>query len=163
MNIFLKKMLRFQENALLLHYYFSSLVFNKIKKIKRNKGINTMRIKIGSWVVFSVAGWAVLCCMTSFISPDRYMSLYGLVILSKETNRNDEALVLAQQIFDREIKISSSLQAIRNETWQLIENSQTEKVVPAPESRMNVKPLTTTQQTWRDKFSETVPKAFAPP
>jgi hypothetical protein len=35
------------------------------------------------------------------------MSLYGLVILSKETNRNDEALVLAQQIFDKKHKVLS--------------------------------------------------------
>jgi hypothetical protein len=81
-----------------MHYFCIIIsVFNKLKKIK---GINTMRVKFWSSVVFSVAGLAILCCMTSFISPDRYMSLYGSVILSKETNRNEEAPKLAQQIFD---------------------------------------------------------------
>ncbi|MDR0726023.1 MAG: hypothetical protein LBF59_08475 [Prevotellaceae bacterium] len=85
---------------------------------------------------------------------------------SKQQNRNEEALKLARQILDKEIKIFSpaTLQAIKNDTRQVIENRQSEKNVPAPESRTNLKTPTTGQQIpWRDKFSDTVPKTFAPP
>jgi hypothetical protein len=78
------------------------------------------------------------------------------------TNCNEEALKLAQ-ILDKKVKKSSSVNAVRNEMRQSIENSQTKKTVPAPESRTSINPLTTGQQTGRDKFSETLPKAFAPP
>jgi hypothetical protein len=47
--------------------------------------------------------------------PNRFMLLYQLALLYKETNRNDEALKLAHQIVDKEIKIpSSTVQAIRH-------------------------------------------------
>jgi hypothetical protein len=84
----------------------------------------------------------------------------------KQQNRNEEALKSAQQILDKVVKILSpaTLQAVKNEIRQLIENRQAEKVVPAPEYRTSFETLKPRQQTtWRDKFSETVPKAFAPP
>jgi hypothetical protein len=82
----------------------------------------------------------------------------------KETNRKKDALKPAQQILNKEIKNPSSpVNAIRNEMRQLTEISQTKKVVPALESRTNIEPLTTEQQTGREKFSDTAPKAFAPP
>jgi hypothetical protein len=45
---------------------------------------------------------------------------------------------------------------------QLIENSQTEKIVPATESRTSFE-TKTTKTTGRDKFSDAIPKTFAPP
>jgi hypothetical protein len=55
--------------------------------------------------------------------PNRFMPLYQLVLLYKETNRNEEALKLAQQILDKEVKIpSATVNAIKNEMRQLIEN-----------------------------------------
>jgi hypothetical protein len=86
----------------------------------------------------------------------RFMPLYRLVFVPNETNCNEKALNLAQQI-------PSPVNAIRNEMRQPTENSQTESSVPATESRTSINPLTIRQQTGRDKFSEIVPKAFAPP
>jgi hypothetical protein len=112
-----------------------------------------MKVKVWSSVVFSVAGLAILCGMTSFMSPNRYMPLHWLALLSKETNRNEEALKLAQQILEKEIKIpSSTVHAIRNEMQRLIENSQTEKVAPEQENRTHVKPFKT--QPRQDDLSE---------
>jgi hypothetical protein len=83
----------------------------------------------------------------------------------KQQNRNEKALKSAQQILDKVVKILSpaTLQAVKNEIQQLRENSQTKKVVPAPECRTSFETLKIRQKTRRDKFSETVPKAFAPP
>jgi hypothetical protein len=79
--------------------------------------------------------------LTSFMYSYCFMVKYKPILLSKETNRNEKALKPAHQIIDRGIKISSSLQTIRNEMQRFIENSQTEKVVPVPESWTNVESL----------------------
>ncbi|MDR1341609.1 MAG: O-antigen ligase family protein [Prevotellaceae bacterium] len=80
--------------------------------------------------------------LAASMCPNRFMPLYQLVILYRETNRNEEALNLAQQILDKEIKIpSATVSAIRNEMQQLIEDGQKEKTVPEPESRTNVESL----------------------
>jgi tetratricopeptide (TPR) repeat protein len=80
--------------------------------------------------------------LASAMCPNRFMPLYQLVLLYKETNRNEDALKVAQQILDKKVKIpSSTVNAIKNEMRQLIENRQTEKVVPAPESRTSVEPV----------------------
>ncbi|MDR2286783.1 MAG: hypothetical protein LBE04_04815 [Prevotellaceae bacterium] len=42
--------------------------------------------------------------LVASMCPNRFMPLYQLVLLYKETNRNDEALKLAQQILDKEVK-----------------------------------------------------------
>jgi hypothetical protein len=82
----------------------------------------------------------------------------------KQQNRNNEALKSAQQILEKIVKILSSfVNAIRNKMRQPTENGQTKKVVPAPECRTSFETLKTRQKTRCDKFSETVPKAFAPP
>jgi hypothetical protein len=94
--------------------------------------------------------------LTFSMYPTRLMSLYRLVLVPKETNCNEKALKLAQQI-------PSPVNAIKNEMRQPTENSQMERSVPATESRTSFETLTTKLQTWRDKFSEIVPKAFAPP
>ncbi|MDR1341611.1 MAG: hypothetical protein LBK58_16410 [Prevotellaceae bacterium] len=92
------------------------------------------------------------------------MPLDHLVSSYKGTNCNKKALKSAQQILNKETKNPSSpVSAIRNEMRQLTEISQTKKVVPALESQTNIEPLTTEQQTWREKFSDIAPKAFAPP
>jgi O-antigen ligase len=60
--------------------------------------------------------------LASSMCPNRFMPLYQLVLLYKDTNRREEALKLAQQILDRDIKIpSSTVNAIRNEMRRLIE------------------------------------------
>ncbi|MDR2651283.1 MAG: O-antigen ligase family protein [Prevotellaceae bacterium] len=80
--------------------------------------------------------------LAAAMCPNRFMPLYRLVLLYKETNRNEEALALAQRIVDKKVKIpSSTVNAIKNKMLQLIENSQTEKVMPVSESRTNVEPL----------------------
>jgi O-antigen ligase len=80
--------------------------------------------------------------LAASMCPNRFMPLYQLVLLYRETNRNEEALNLAQQIFEKEIKIpSSTVNAIRNEMQKLIEDSQKEKTVPEPESRTNAESL----------------------
>jgi O-antigen ligase len=72
--------------------------------------------------------------LASSMCPNRFMPLYQLVLLYRETNRNEEALKLAQQILEKEIKIpSSTVNAIRNEMQRLIEDSQKEKTVPEPD------------------------------
>jgi hypothetical protein len=87
-----------------------------------------------------------------------------LVSSYKGINCNKKTLKSAQQILNKETKNPfSPVNAIRNEMRQLTEISQTKKVVPALESRTNIEPLTTEQQTGREKFSDTAPKAFAPP
>jgi hypothetical protein len=109
------------------------------------------------------SGLAVVMCSGCFMLT----GIRNEITIPKQQSRNDEALKLAQQILDKKVKNPSPTtvhQANRNEMWQLIENSQTEKVVPAPESRTSVETKTTGQQTTgRDKFSETVPRTFAPP
>jgi hypothetical protein len=65
--------------------------------------------------------------LAASMCPNRFMPLYQLVLLYKETNRNEEALELAQQIVDKEVKIpSATVNAIKNEMRKLIENSQME-------------------------------------
>jgi tetratricopeptide (TPR) repeat protein len=77
--------------------------------------------------------------LASAMCPNRFMPLYQLALLYKETNRNEDALKIAQHILYKKVKIpSSTVNAIKNEMRKLIENSQTEKVVPAPESRTSI-------------------------
>jgi O-antigen ligase len=69
--------------------------------------------------------------LAASMCPNRFMPLYQLALLYKETNRDAAALKLARQIVDKEIKIpSSTVNAIKNEMRQLIDNRQT-KSVPA--------------------------------
>jgi hypothetical protein len=111
-----------------------------------------MRVQFLTSATFFAAGLSVSCCTVSF--SDR------LSLISKDTNRNEKAIESTQQTVDLKIKtLSSTVNAIRYEMWQPIGNGHTEIVVP---SRTNVEPLITKQQTWRDKFSDTVPKTFAP-
>jgi hypothetical protein len=134
------------------------------KNIDRMK---VMRVKILTPTTVFVASLATLCSIALFLSSRQFVNRevtpkwFGMIA----GNRNEDALKAAQQILDKKVKIPSPTvhQANRNEMWQLIENNQTEKVVPAPESRTSVEPLKTRQKTRRDKFSETVPKTFAPP
>ncbi|MDR1582971.1 MAG: hypothetical protein LBS55_06895 [Prevotellaceae bacterium] len=108
------------------------------------------------------SGLAVAMCSGCFMLT----GIRNEISTPKQQSRNEEALNSAQQILDKKVKILSPaiLHAIKNETRQKIENRQAEKVVPAPESRTSVEPKTTGQQTTgRDKFSETVPRTFAPP
>jgi tetratricopeptide (TPR) repeat protein len=73
--------------------------------------------------------------LAASMCPNRFIPLYQLVLLYKETNRNAEALKLAQQIVEKEVKIpSSTVNAIKNKMRQMIESGQTESV-PASESR----------------------------
>jgi O-antigen ligase len=59
--------------------------------------------------------------LAASMCPNRFMPLYQLALLYKETNRNDEALNLAQHIVDKEIKIpSSTVNAIKNKMRQLL-------------------------------------------
>jgi O-antigen ligase len=79
--------------------------------------------------------------IAALMCPNRFMPLYQLALLYKETNRNKEALKLAQQIVDKEIKIpSSTVNAIKHKMQQLIENSQTETEKTVPE-QTNIKLL----------------------
>jgi hypothetical protein len=65
--------------------------------------------------------------LAAAMCPNRFMPLYQMVLLYKETNRNEESLELAQQILDKEVKIpSSTVNAIKNDMRKRIENSQTE-------------------------------------
>jgi hypothetical protein len=84
--------------------------------------------------------------------------------LNRTTVNTNKTITPIQQTVDKKIKNPFlNDNAIRNEMWQLTKVSQKEKVVPALESQTYVELLTTRQQTGRDKFSDTVPKAFAPP
>ncbi|MDR1170309.1 MAG: O-antigen ligase family protein [Prevotellaceae bacterium] len=77
--------------------------------------------------------------LAASMCPNRFMPLYQLVLLYEKMNRREEALKLAQQILDKEIKIpSATVNAIRHKMQQLIENSQMEKTIPELESRTNV-------------------------
>jgi tetratricopeptide (TPR) repeat protein len=59
--------------------------------------------------------------LAASMCPNRFMPLYQLVLLYKETNRNEEALKLAQQIVDKEVKIpSATVNAIKNKMKQMI-------------------------------------------
>jgi hypothetical protein len=52
------------------------------------------------------------------------MPLYQLVELYKTTDRPNEAIILAQKILDKEIKIpSSTINAIKNKMNQLIKET----------------------------------------
>ncbi|MDR1583278.1 MAG: hypothetical protein LBS55_08490 [Prevotellaceae bacterium] len=120
----------------------------------------------------SPAGRTLLFCRTCSglavaMCPECFMptGIRNEITIPKQQSRNEEALKLAQQILDKKVKNpSSTVNAIKNEMRQLIENSQTEKVVPATENRTSFETPTTGQKTTgRDKFSEIVPKTFAPP
>jgi hypothetical protein len=55
------------------------------------------------------------------------MPLYQLVELYKTTDRPNEAIILAQKILDKEIKIpSSTVNAIKNKMQQLIQEHDSE-------------------------------------
>ncbi|MDR0681672.1 MAG: hypothetical protein LBG15_07495 [Dysgonamonadaceae bacterium] len=132
---------------------------NRFRETKEQKSL-AERTLLLSWASYS--GLAVAkrsgCFMPTGIRNE--------IPTPKQQSRNEEALKLAQQILDKEVKILSPaiLQAIKNDTRQMIENRKAEKNVPAPESRTSFEtPTTRRQKTWRDKFSETVPKTFAPP
>jgi hypothetical protein len=106
-------------------------------------------------------GLAVAMCFGCFMPID----IRNEIPTPKQQSQNKEALKSAQHILDKEVKILSpatTLQAIKNEIRQLIENSQTEKVVPH-ESRTSFETNNKTKTPGRDKFSETTPKIFAPP
>ncbi|MDR1583621.1 MAG: hypothetical protein LBS55_10275 [Prevotellaceae bacterium] len=108
------------------------------------------------------SGLAVATCSECFMPIDSRNE----ITIPKQQSRNDDALKSAQQIFETKVKILSpaTLNAVKNDTRQMIENRQAEKVVPAPESRTSSKtPKTRQQKTGRDKFSEIIPKTFAPP
>jgi O-antigen ligase len=62
----------------------------------------------------------------SAMCPVRFMPLYQLVELYRATDRMNEAIVLAQQILDKKVKIpSSSVNAIKNKMEQLINEQKT--------------------------------------
>jgi O-antigen ligase len=61
--------------------------------------------------------------LAASMCPNRFMPLYQLTLLYMETNRNNEALILAQHIVDKEVKIpSSTVNAIKNKMRQLLKN-----------------------------------------
>ncbi|MDR0604482.1 MAG: O-antigen ligase family protein, partial [Bacteroidales bacterium] len=61
----------------------------------------------------------------SAMCPVRFMPLYRLVELYRATNRMNEAIVLAQQILDKKVKIPSpTVSAIKNKMKQLINEQQ---------------------------------------
>jgi tetratricopeptide (TPR) repeat protein len=63
----------------------------------------------------------------SAMCPLRFMPLYQLVELYKTTGRPNEAIILAQKILDKEIKIpSSTVNAIKNKMQQLIQEHDSE-------------------------------------
>jgi hypothetical protein len=137
----------------LIRWFFS----NRFRETKE-------RESLGEWTLLLSRMYprlAVAMCFGCFMLIDSRNE----ISTPKQQNRNKEALKSAQQILDKVVKnlFPATLQAVKNEIRQLKENNQTEKVVPAPECRTSVKPLTTRQKTGRDKFSETIPKAFAPP
>jgi Zn-dependent oligopeptidase len=69
-----------------------------------------------------------------------------------------------QQISNTKIKVLSQARAIKNKMKQLANEIEKITAVPAHSNGTEyVQPLTTRQQTWRDKFSDTVPDTFAPP
>jgi tetratricopeptide (TPR) repeat protein len=64
--------------------------------------------------------------LAAAMCPVRFMPLYQLAELYRETGRTAEALALARQILNKEIKIpSSTINAIKNKTEQLIREVKT--------------------------------------
>ncbi|MDR1583624.1 MAG: hypothetical protein LBS55_10290 [Prevotellaceae bacterium] len=127
-----------------------------------------MRVKFLTPTTVFVASLATLYSIALFLSSRQFVNheitpkRFGMIA----GNRNEDALKVAQQILDKKVKIPSPaiLHAVKKDTRQLIENRQAEKVVPAPESRTSFETPTTGQKTTgRDKFSEIIPKTFAPP
>lgn len=56
--------------------------------------------------------------------PSRYIPLYQLVQLYRDIGRRDEALVLANRILEKKIKVeSSTVYAIKYEMKEFIDNS----------------------------------------
>jgi tetratricopeptide (TPR) repeat protein len=98
--------------------------------------------------------------------PGRFMPLYQLAELYDETGQKAEAVVLARQIVDKEVKIpSATVSAIKQKMRQLIEKSDAEKVnetesVPASESRARDEQQTT--KPGPGGFSD-IPYATRPP
>ncbi|MDR1584497.1 MAG: hypothetical protein LBS55_14800 [Prevotellaceae bacterium] len=126
-----------------------------------------MRVKFLTPATVFVASLATLCSIALFLSSRQFVNheITPKWFEMITGNRNEDALKVAQQILDKKVKILSPaiLHAIKNETRQMIENRQAERSVPAPECRTSETPKTRQQKTGRDKFSDAVPKTFAPP
>jgi len=61
--------------------------------------------------------------------PAKFSPLYGLAKMYNETGRKDNAIVIAQQIIHKPVKIASpTVVAIRREMMQLIEENKTNKL-----------------------------------
>jgi tetratricopeptide (TPR) repeat protein len=97
--------------------------------------------------------------LASRMCPNRFMPMYQLVLLYNETGRHEDAVSLARQIIDKDVKIpSSTVTAIKHEMQKLIDRE--EKILPdGKESRTgNV----SFQIQPPDVFSDT-PKMLWPP
>ena len=72
--------------------------------------------------------------------PVRFMPLYELVKLYEAANRKDDALVMAQIIIDKDVKIPSpTITAIKNEMQRLIDAQETD-TVPEIDNRTSDEP-----------------------
>jgi hypothetical protein len=103
---------------------------NRFRETKELESLVEQTLLLGR----TYSGLAVAMCSGCFMPTN----MRNEIPTSKQQNRNEEALKLAQHILDKEVKILSPaiLQAIKNDTRQVIENRQAEKNVPATESRI---------------------------
>jgi O-antigen ligase len=101
--------------------------------------------------------------LASAMCPVRFMPPYQLVELYRETGRTEEAVTLARQILNKEIKIpSSTVNAIRNKMKMLIGEQET-LYDSATESGTEVEQFNTTKPRHDDLSESNTPKGLVPP
>jgi O-antigen ligase len=101
--------------------------------------------------------------LAAAMCPVRFMPLYQLVELYRETERTEEAVTLARQILNKEIKIpSSTVNAIRNKMNMLIGEQET-LYDSATESGTEVEQFNSTKPGQDDLSESDTPKGLVPP
>ncbi len=99
--------------------------------------------------------------LAASMCPVRFMPLYELAKLYNTTGRRDEALILAKEIMDKDIKVPSpTINVIKNEMRQLIGAPQTTKDT-TNRNRTNHK--LNNDQSWQGETPEVQPHGAALP
>jgi hypothetical protein len=104
--------------------------------------------------IASIIAFCVLCSLTLFALSGQFVN--------NEAGREKDALILAQQIVDKDIKIlSPTLSSIKQKMLQLVQ--KLEATDPAVESRTNVKHFKPALPRQDDLSENEAPKGLLPP